>query len=567
MCGMKPARKSAVEPPRKMSIRLGTLLAVAICAVQAGGVAILSARYHEKLVVDAGVRLAELTAEIPDQASSDALQARARALRPEGIASIRFSEAPPGRLQQRDRWLFYSDGRYEVALSLDRLRAAAAEFRNQLAVLALLSVLVACGTAIVFLNRNQSIRAAERVDQYARDLERQNEELLDAKQIAESADRAKTEFLANISHELRTPLTAILGFAENWLDRAETAGSTEDIDDARTIQRNSAYLSRILSGLLDFSNLEAGRLILSRARCSPREILSDIEFTSRPSAEQKQLRLRSEIEGNVPDLITTDPARVHQVLTNLVENAVKFTSEGSVTLRASVPPQGYGAARLAFDVIDTGVGMSEETLRTAFESFSQADASSSREYGGLGLGLALATRLVGLLGGELTVVSTLGEGSAFRLTLPLDAENDSAAPTSKVNTQPETDAKERLNARILVAEDGPDNRKLLELILGRLGAEIEMVDNGADAVELALAASRKGRPFDLILMDMQMPRMDGITATTELRRNDYAGPIVALTADARGSHREECLRAGCTEYLEKPIERRRLYETLRDLIS
>lgn len=559
---MKLARNSAVDPPRKMSIRLCVLLAVALCLVQVAGVVVLSRQYEKEQIAQAGESLAKIAAQLPDDASSDHLLAQVEALRAEGISSIRARPGEAG-LALRNRWLFYNDGRYEVALRAAELRAASREFRAQLSVLALLTLLVACGVAIAFLNRNQSIRAAERVDQYARELESQNRELLEAKQTAELADRAKTEFLANISHELRTPLTAILGFAENWLERAEQSGLNEDVEDARTIQRNSAYLSRILSGLLDFSNLEAGRLILSRSRCSPREILNDIEFTSRLGAEQKHLRLRSEIDDDVPDQITTDPARVHQVLTNLVENAIKFTSEGSVTLRASVTPRGYGAPRVAFDVIDTGVGMSEETLKTAFESFSQADSSSSREYGGLGLGLALATRLVELLGGELTVVSTLAEGSAFRLTLPLEGESTGA--TGQISVRAEEG--ERLRGRILVAEDGPDNRKLLERILGKMGVEMEMVDNGADAVELALAADRQGDPFGLILMDMQMPRMDGITATTELRRNDYTGPIVALTADARSSHRDECLRAGCNEYLEKPIERPKLYQALRELLN
>ena len=294
-----------------------------------------------------------------------------------------------------------------------------------------------------------------------------------------------------MSHELRTPLTSILGFSDGLIERAEDR-SGDDLEDARAIQRNGQYLFRLLTNLLDFSDLEAGRLVIDSLPCSPCDLVKDVELSSRPDADARGLRLRAEVAEDAPETITSDAPRIRQVLSLLVENAIKFSDEGSVTLRLSLLSEGFAQPLVAFDVIDTGVGMSESQLETLFESFSQGDGSRSRRHGGLGLGLALGHRLALELNGDITVVSTPGEGSAFRLTLPLAPPADEDGLPPEPRPQPEAVA---LACRVLVAEDGADNRRLLERVLGQLGADTTFVDDGAKAVTAAFDAWRADEPF------------------------------------------------------------------------
>jgi CheY-like chemotaxis protein len=274
--------------------------------------------------------------------------------------------------------------------------------------------------------------------------------------------------------------------------------------------------------------------------------------------------LQLDFDGPYPARIESDPFRLRQVLINLVGNAIKFTSAGGVRIVLRfVPP-----AELQFDVIDTGIGMMADQVERIFQPFTQADASMTRRYGGTGLGLAISKRLVDRLGGRLSVQSEVGKGSTFRLAIsvPSPERLTIIAPRGVIEecSQPltvETD-KAKLSCRVLLADDGPDNRRLLEFFLRRAGAEVTVADNGQAAMELALAAESEGRPFAVILMDMQMPVLDGYGATELLRSLGYVRPIIALTAHAMTGDREKCLRAGCTDYAAKPIDRTRLLDQI-----
>jgi signal transduction histidine kinase/ActR/RegA family two-component response regulator len=381
------------------------------------------------------------------------------------------------------------------------------------------------------------------------------------KERADAANLAKSEFLANMSHEIRTPMAAILGYADLLKQRLNDAADHEAVD---TIRRNGDYLLTIINDILDLSKIESGRLDVECIPCSPRQLASDVITMVRERAEQKQLSLRLEFDGPFPARIESDPFRLRQVLINLVGNAIKFTSAGGVrlTLRFVSP------AELQFDIVDTGIGMMPDQVERIFQPFTQADASMTRRYGGTGLGLAISKRLVDRLGGRLSVESEIGKGSTFRLAIsvPHPERLTMIAPGGAIEeiSQPltvETDDT-KLSCRVLLADDGPDNRRLLEYFLRRAGAEVTVADNGQTAMELALAAEREGQPFAVILMDMQMPVLDGYGATELLRSLGYVRPIIALTAHAMTGDREKCLNAGCTDYAAKPIDRARLLDQI-----
>ena len=554
--------RDVLEHPRQISAALSGVIALAVAVAQLVlGVELLLARRAE-LVEQAGTRLESIALAVGADADRATLSARLRELESSGITALRPAT---GRrpLYERNRELVYRGHGVEVRMSVDSINQSVRRSGLRQLGAGLLAIGAACAAAWLFVMRSRAIQAAERVDLYARRLEEQNEELSVAKQKAERADRSKTEFMANMSHELRTPLASILGFSDGLIERAEDRGG-DDLEDARAIQRNGQYLYRLLTSLLDFSDLEAGRLAIDLMPCSPANLVKDVELSSRPDAEARGLRLRVEIAEEAPDIVTSDAVRIRQVLSLLVENAIKFTDEGSVTLRLSLLSKGFAQPHVAFDVIDTGVGMPESQLETLFESFSQGDGSRSRRHGGLGLGLALGRGVARELDGDITVVSTLEEGSAFRLALPLAPPGEEAELPPEPAPQPELAA---LDCRVLVAEDGADNRRLLERILGQLGADTSFVEDGGKAVIAAIEAWRAGEPFDVIYMDSQMPETDGLSATRSLRAEGYPGIIIALTADAREGNREECLQAGCDEFLTKPIARDALLAATLDLLK
>lgn len=394
------------------------------------------------------------------------------------------------------------------------------------------------------------------------------EQLTKTQQAAEAANRAKSEFLANMSHEIRTPMTAILGFADIL---ANTVVDREAVEVAHIIKRNGEHLLTIINDILDLSRIESGKDRIEELVCSPHQIVADVVRTMKVSADAKGLFLRSESVGDVPDSIRTDPIRLRQILVNLVGNAVKFTEVGGVRIITQVDADTNGEPRLRFDVADTGIGLSNENIGRIFQPFSQADSSTKRRFGGTGLGLAISQRLARMLGGDIVVSSSLGKGSIFSLTIAMrlshgERQLGQSSTTADVRSH-EPSIAITLSGHILLAEDGPDNQRLIRHVLQKAGLEVTVADNGQLAVELALAAQSSGCPFNAILMDIQMPVMDGYEATRHLRGAGYTGPIVALTAHAMMDDRQKCLDVGCDSYVTKPIDRADLLRVMANYVD
>ncbi len=398
-------------------------------------------------------------------------------------------------------------------------------------------------------------------------------DLVEAREAAEAASRAKSRFLANMSHEIRTPMTAILGFTDLLLGQLD---APEAVEMAETVKRNGAHLLQIINDVLDVSKIEAGRLELERVRWSPRQIVAEVMSLLKVRADAKGLTLRDDYEGALPETILTDPTRLRQILVNLAGNAVKFTESGGVRIVTRLLREAGKEPLLRFDVIDTGEGIPQDKIERLFQPFTQADASTSRRYEGTGLGLTISRRLARALGGEITAESGPGKGSTFTLTTAT-GDLDGVAlveyePSgSRIPSEAEGEAGHgRLPSRILLAEDCADNRRLLTALLGQVGGEVTVAADGREAVEKALGSlegapdhdAECAGPFDLILMDMQMPVLDGYAATRRLRRKGYTGPIVALTAHAMRGDRQKCLDAGCDDYLSKPLDRKKLLEAV-----
>jgi PAS domain S-box-containing protein len=396
-------------------------------------------------------------------------------------------------------------------------------------------------------------------------------ELLDAKASAEAASRAKSAFVANMSHEIRTPMTAILGYAD--LLTHPSQGDEDRKRCIQTIRRNGEHLLAVINDILDVSKIEAGKMSVERIAASPCQVVTDVAALMKVRAMDKNLTFDVRYIGPIPQAIQTDPTRLRQILMNLIGNAIKFTHSGGIKLLVSIADSiDIANPHLRFDVMDTGVGLTKEQVGTLFRPFAQADSSTTRKFGGTGLGLTISKRLATMLGGDLTVRSEPGAGSTFSLTVqtgPLRGVAMLDSPRAMVDAS-ETGINRmetvRLEGRVLLAEDGPDNRVLIGFYLRQAGLDVVEVENGALARDRALEALKRGNPFDLILMDMQMPELDGYGATEALRKNGYRNPIVALTAHAMGGDREKCLAAGCDEFAVKPIDHEALLNTLRKFL-
>ncbi len=396
-----------------------------------------------------------------------------------------------------------------------------------------------------------------------------------ARAAAEGASIAKSAFLANMSHEIRTPMTAIIGFADLLLDPSH---AEEHGEFAGAIRRNGEHLLSVINDILDLSKVEAGKLSIESSPVRPLEAVQDVLSSLRVMAEERRVTLAIEPVLPLPEAIATDPIRLRQILTNLVVNAIKFTQGGTVTVRLRAAESDR---LMRFEVADTGVGMSEHQVAMLFNPYTQVDPSAVRARSGTGLGLTICRALCRMLGGDVTVSSVLGRGSTFCATVATGAPRSERVewravrpgetPSLRVeppphpahpappaaSPEPREDRQSLRGLRVLVAEDGPDNQRLISLHLHKAGAEFRVVGNGRLAVEAARAAQP---PFDIILMDMQMPELDGYAATSQLRAVGYARPIVALTAHAMLGDRERCLAAGCDDYLVKPIDRQTLIQ-------
>jgi two-component system, sensor histidine kinase len=403
-------------------------------------------------------------------------------------------------------------------------------------------------------------RLEEQVAARTNELQTVNAGLTTAMSRAEAANRAKSEFLANMSHEIRTPMTAILGYSDVMLDPKRTLSDRADC--LQVIRRNAQHLLELINDILDISKIEADKMTVERIPAELPRIIVDVSSMLRPRAMNKGLSLRVDFDGAIPLEIATDPLRLKQVLMNVVGNAIKFTDHGEVTMRVRCQRDGQ-SSRILFDISDTGIGMTPEQIERLFQPFMQADGSMTRKYGGTGLGLAISKRLVALMGGEISVTSEIGRGSTFSIAIDggdlsktqlLDDLCESMlAPAPYVDQVDDL----RLLGRILLAEDGIDNQHLISMHLTAAGAEVVVAENGRIAVD-----KLREEKFDLVLMDMQRPILDGYGAASELRRRGFDIPIIALTAHAMVGDREKCIAAGCTDYTTKPIDRDLLLRTV-----
>jgi signal transduction histidine kinase len=401
--------------------------------------------------------------------------------------------------------------------------------------------------AMVIEATNSQIADLERLLLKVREKERVEREL---RQAAEAANRAKTYFLANVSHEIRTPMTAILGYAE--LLGNDALGEAERADCIETIRRNGDHLMAIINDILDLSKIESGQFTVEPSDTVVADVVRDVVQLLQVRALSKGIQLLHVIEGDAPRVpVRTDPVRLRQVLLNLVGNAVKFTDQGSVRVSVSAERDGH---RMRFRVAtqDTGPGIEPEQLGRLFQPFSQADASHTRRHGGTGLGLAISQRLANLLGGQIDVASEPGRGSVFTLSFAADTVADaSLVPATAGSIRPRPGAGPLAGMRILLVEDSIDSQRILSALLRLSGAEVDVAGDGLSAVSRFDGAYAP----DLVIMDIQMPVMDGIEAITRIRARGFGGRIVALTAAALGLERERAIAAGCEGFHLKPIAR------------
>ncbi len=400
-----------------------------------------------------------------------------------------------------------------------------------------------------------------RIEERTKVLQDTGEALKRAKKQADNANAAKSSFLANMSHEIRTPLGAILGFSELLI--AADQNDPERVLWIDAIRRNGALLSNTINDILDLSKVEAGKLEIEKVAVPLAEVLADIYSMLSLKANEKGIGLTVFINPNVPSFFTTDPMRLRQILSNIVGNAIKFTVRGSVDIKVAMDSSSN--QKLVFIVKDTGLGISPEQASNLFRPFTQADTSTARKFGGTGLGLALSKHLAGLLGGDVQLSESVqGSGSTFTISIdpgqPL--VNDIDLANVQLQLQKEAAKKVTMDirldgARVLLVDDAEDNCILFKYLLQAAGATVEVGNNGLEAIEMT-----RNNNYDVVLMDIQMPVLDGMTATIALREEGFKTPIVALTANASKEERAHCLAAGFSDHISKPVSRKTLLQVV-----
>lgn len=391
----------------------------------------------------------------------------------------------------------------------------------------------------------------EALHEQASDIEKARDEAL-------QANMAKSSFLANMSHEIRTPLTSIIGFAESCLESNQSM--RERYEATSTIIRCGNHLLNIINEILDISKIEAGKLEIETRPVKLKDLLHEVNMFTKILAQEKGLTFGINHSFPLPRTILTDQLRLKQILLNLCSNAIKFTNKGHVFLNVAFRPQtGY----LLFEIVDTGIGISAEQQEKIFSPFQQADSTITREYGGTGLGLTLSKQLTEMLGGQLTVESSLDKGSHFFLEIKtenideneLDYDTDYISASTEAIPAPQD--LPAVSGSILVAEDSPDIQALVHMLISKVGADLTMVKNGKLAVEKTME-----KEFDLVLLDIQMPLMDGLEALHQMRINGYKKPIFAMTANTMQQDQEKYLMSGFSGLISKPIDKKELYSVI-----
>ena len=500
----------------------------------------------------------------------DPIQAGMAASISDMLAAVRKSElTKPERL--RVSWFaakisaaeeIYSDRMEEVLTQYESEAQGRLAWmkRLELALMSITLLALLVEAVLVFRPATQMIRR-----QIAA-LQEQAVNLQAARLQAEAASRAKTCFLTNMSHEIRTPMTAILGYADMLRDP-----NLRPNDAARFIDRihtQGQHLTMLINSILDLAASEAGELVINRVRCNPRQIIGDVIANYAPRATAKDIALTLSCRGKLPTSVCTDPGRLRTIVTHLIDNAIKFTRQGGVTVAISLPDP--STEKLRIDVVDTGCGISPELQQRLFSPFVQADESLTRKEGGLGVELALSKRIAEALGGDITVNSEPGQGTTFTVHIGtgslagVEMVTDHSAGMPQPMTAPPADV--AVGRRLLVVDDAPDIQRLLHFVLTKSGATVAVAHHGEAGVAAVLEAAQRGQDFDLVFMDMQMPVLDGYAATARLRELGCTLPIIAVTAHAMAGEREKCIAAGCTDYTTKPVERNRLMEMIHKYV-
>ena len=397
------------------------------------------------------------------------------------------------------------------------------------------------------------------VSQKNEELVSKNKELENISEQALEATRIKSEFLAVMSHEIRTPLTSVIGFSEALAENS--VQPEERIRLAQTILKNGKHLLKIINDILDISKIEANRMGFESTSFSPVEIVSDVEDIIKTQFMEKGIQFYVEYDFPLPNVICNDALRIKQIILNLCSNALKFTKTGKVCIKIHCD---IDNEKIYFTVIDSGIGLTRDQIDKIFDAFTQADSSTTREYGGTGLGLSLSKQFAEKMGGTITVESLLGLGSQFCVSIStgkIDPQQlivgEPELPEKTESVKLQHDYSYRVKGSLLIVEDNYDNRQLLSVFLSKIGADITFAEDGLEAIGKALS-----KTYDLIFMDMQMPVMGGLEATKKLRQANYTNPIIALTANAMKSDYDKCIEAGCDDFLTKPINKKEIFQSI-----